>query len=238
MKKYFDAIYVINLPSRKDRKAEMLGQLAKVGLTIDGDYVRLFPAARPTEAAGFPNIGTRGCFLSHLGVLQEAHARGVKSVLILEDDCNFVSNIVGRLEDIFATEAKYPWCFFYGGALNDVPQDSFKNGYVDPEQGVTGAHFLAVGAETLASLIAYLEAMLIRAPGDAMGGPMHVDGAYSWFRAAHPEASTLLAFPEIAYQRSSATDIHKRKWYENTQVSHWILQQLRRGKNLLFDSKR
>lgn len=238
MQKYFEAIYIINLPSREDRKAEMQEQLAKVGLSLDGAYVRLFPAVRPTEASGFPNIGAKGCFLSHLAVLTDARDRGLRSVLILEDDCNFVKNLASRLEDILGVEPRPQWSLFYGGTLNTIPADKLKDGYLDPLQAISGSHFLAVSSGALDSVVTYFEAMLPRQPGDPNGGPMHVDGAYSWFRAAHPEARTLLANPEIAYQRSSATDIHKRKWYEGTRLSHWMLQQIRRGKNRFFDSKR
>lgn len=238
MKKYFEAIYIINLPSRGDRRVEMQEQLAKVGLSLDGAYVRVFPAVRPTDASGFPNIGTKGCFLSHLAVLTDARDRGLRNVLVLEDDCNFVKNIASRLEDVLGMEPHPQWSLFYGGALNAIPTDKVKDGYLDPLQAVCGAHFLAVSSDALVSLVTYFEAMLLRQPGDPSGGPMHVDGAYSWFRAAHPEARTLLANPEIAYQRSSATDIHDRKWYEGSRLSHWMLQKIRRGKNRLFDSKR
>jgi GR25 family glycosyltransferase involved in LPS biosynthesis len=237
MKKYFEAIYIINLPSRVDRKGEMQEQLAKAALDIDGNYVRVFSALRPSGTEGFPTIGTRGCFLSHLAVLTDARDRGVGSVLILEDDCNFVRDIATRLEEIFSMRLKDASDFFYGGALNTGPEGKALSGYLKPDQKVVGAHFLSISAKALPGLVEYLEAMLRRPAGDPLGGPMHVDGAYSWFRAAHPEFLTFVAGPEIAYQRSSATDIHRRKWYESTRAAQWVLRRLRRAKNKFLDSK-
>lgn len=41
---------------------------------------------------------------------------------------------------------------------------------------------------------------------------MHVDGAYSWFRKDHPFLRTLLADPELGYQRPSRSDIFTGHW--------------------------
>jgi hypothetical protein len=64
-----------------------------------------------------------------------------------------------------------------------------------------------VHRSALAPLVEYLEGCLVRPPGDPVGGPMHVDGALTMFRAAHPEFITLIAQPSLAGQRSSRSDI-------------------------------
>jgi hypothetical protein len=64
-----------------------------------------------------------------------------------------------------------------------------------------------VHRSALAPLVEYLEGCLVRPPGDPVGGPMHVDGALTMFRAAHPELITLIAQPSLAGQRSSRSDI-------------------------------
>ena len=61
---------------------------------------------------------------------------------------------------------------------------------------------------------AYLGAMLERKPGDPLGGPMHVDGAYNWFRRAHAHHIAVAAVPELGYQRASRTDIHDLRWFD------------------------
>lgn len=238
MQNYFDNIYIINLPHRTDRKKEIEDQFSKIGLGIDGEYIRLFSAFRPDASVGFPTIGARGCFMSHLAVLTHARDRSLGNILIIEDDCNFVSRFLEKLLAIQTDLPRNSWSFFYGGALNVVDSTQDQNPWLTPNQALAGSHFIAVNGAVLADLVAYFETMLTRPPGDPLGGPMHVDGAYSWFRASHPECITYLATPELAYQRSSATDIHQRKWFERLSTMQWIFGRLRKVKNIVFNSKR
>lgn len=111
--------------------------------------------------------------------------------------------------------------FFYGGTLTDglIFQSSNRFNFIPANQHLMGSHFLAIRGEVLPFLIDYLKAMLGRPGGHPEGGPMHVDGAYSWFRAANPQYRTLLCDPPLAFQRSSRTDIHNNSWYDRCQWS-------------------
>src|SRR5690606_31802208 len=90
----FEAIYVINLAYRADRRLEMSAELARLGLSFDDPKVTLFAAVRPEDAGEFPSVGARGCFMSHLGILHSALALGLRSILILEDDADFTADFV------------------------------------------------------------------------------------------------------------------------------------------------
>jgi len=208
----FDRVTILNLPDRTDRRAEMAGELARIGTSLDDPRIRLFPAIRPTEADGFPGIGAHGAFLSHLGALREARDLGCNAVLILEDDCDFAAGIdalLPRALDMLDTRGLE---IFYGGYV--LPR-RFGTGdptatplrLVDRTTPVQMAHCIGFGRSAIAALIPYLEAMLERAPGSAEGGPMHVDGAYNWFRASRPDLATWLARPQLAHQRPSRSDI-------------------------------
>src|SRR5271170_7150269 len=74
----FNAIYLINLPERVDRRRELASELNSVGLSEDDERVIWMAAVRPPEAGGFPSIGSRGCFMSHLECLKSARARGFR----------------------------------------------------------------------------------------------------------------------------------------------------------------
>ena len=98
----FDQIFVINLPSRRDRYEEMCEQLRRVGLGWDSPKVTHFPAFRPADDGGFRSIGAHGCFRSHLGVIEQAIADGLDSILILEDDCNLSDEFNARMRAVNA----------------------------------------------------------------------------------------------------------------------------------------
>jgi GR25 family glycosyltransferase involved in LPS biosynthesis len=74
---FFDQIFIINLIERRDRRHEMELQVKKIGIYLPND--KFFPAIRPKVLAGFPSIGARGCFLSHLSVLSEAAEKGLQA---------------------------------------------------------------------------------------------------------------------------------------------------------------
>jgi hypothetical protein len=57
---------------------------------------------------------------------------------------------------------------------------------------------------------------------------MHVDGAYSWFRANHPHLLTSVANPELGHQRASRTDVHDLRWHDRVPVVRDIVAFLRR----------
>jgi glycosyl transferase, family 25 len=186
----FAKAYVINLPSRSDRRREMSAELKRIGLEAEW-----FNAVRPDDRGEFESIGARGCFLSHLGVLRRS--LDLESVLILEDDVNFV-------RDFRWPKIRPDWSIFYGGYR-------FR-----PDGDVETTHFVAFRSNAIRLLVPYMEAQLSRRAGDALGGPMHVDGTYLWFRREHPELVTVLARPELGYQRHSRSDIYpgtRRSWF-------------------------
>lgn len=205
----FDRVYVLNLPERADRRIEMAGELARIGTGYDDPRVRLFAAIRPSAAAGFPGIGARGCFLSHLAMLRDARDAGLAHILILEDDCDFAAAIGSRLPlALDALDARGA-AIFYGGYV--LPDRRLPAGgplvRIEPTRPVRTTHCIGFDRAAIARLVPYLEAMIDRPPGSPEGGPMHVDGAYGWFRAAHPDLSCWVATPPLARQRPSRTDI-------------------------------
>ena len=225
----FDAISVINLPSRPDRRAEMTRELAAIGLDAASPPVVFFDALRPDDAGRFPTIGTRGCFLSHLGVLRAARAAGHGCILVLEDDVNFRRDFIARLDALSAEVDRLGADFWYLGALSVTPPPAATGDLVTlpPDTAVLGAHMFAVTARAIRGLVPCLEQMLARPPGDPAGGPMHVDGAYSWYRRAHPEIRTVLATEPLGDQRPSRTDIHALRWFDRLPVVDKLVGRLR-----------
>jgi glycosyl transferase family 25 len=225
----FDAVYVINLPTRRDRRSAMQAQFRKIGVDTRDSRIIFFDAIRPDDAAGFPTIGARGCFLSHLGVLRAARAAGHRRVLILEDDVDFSADFPRRLEALAPALDAQPWDFLYLGWLHTAHPigDTRPIATLPAENSAFGAHMFALTAATIAALVPYLEAILRRPPGDPEGDPMHVDGAHAWFRRSRPEVRTLLLTKPIGYQRPSRTDIHELKWFDRIPALEPVASSLR-----------
>jgi glycosyl transferase, family 25 len=230
---YFDQVYIINLKTRTDRRAEMAVQLESIGLDFNAPHVTLFEAVKPATAEGFPSAGARGCFMSHLEILREAKRKGLRSVLILEDDFNFAKEFIPTFERIQGVLSGTAWGMFYGSyALTEALVYSAQPCVrVDPEMGIQTTALVAINGPCMAPLIRYLEAILARPPGDPLGGPMHVDGAYCWFRQTHPEVQTWISTKTIGYQRASKTDIHRLQWFDRLTGSAWAVSLLRRLRN-------
>jgi glycosyl transferase family 25 len=228
----FDRIRIINLPSRVDRKRAVTRDLATLGEKIDGHRTAFHPALRPDDRGGFDSIGTRGCFLSHLAVLREARLDGVSSLLILEDDVAFSSSEIARMGALFENLRSSSWEIFYGGS--PVRSRATPISRICPTEAVSLTHFMAFTKRAIERLVPYLEAMLERPAGSLEGGPMHVDGAYSWFRASCPELPALAATPPIAHQRASRTDIHDRQGFDHLPLLRHLLVPARAVKNWLW----
>lgn len=214
-------IFVINLKHRTDRRLAMREQLASVGWSAE-----FFPAIRPQEPAGFPSIGARGCFLSHLSVLKKAEHAGAQQVVILEDDLNFVTAFADHWRSAMSALARHEWSIFYPGhTMKDLPAGLSR---VAPETGIQCTHFMVISGRALAKLITGLETILSRPPGHPLGGPMHIDGAYSTIRAQNHTLATYAYFPALGYQRSSRTDVGVGKWFDRVALLSPIVDAARK----------
>jgi GR25 family glycosyltransferase involved in LPS biosynthesis len=228
---YFQGIYIINLPSRTDRLREIDVQLKKIGLSLDHPNIQVFAAIRPDDAGEFESIGARGCFLSHLGVLKDASRRQLETVLVFEDDLDFSADFLARIDSLIEELKTTDWAIYYGGHqlskhLAKTNQEALVE--INSELTVVTSHFIGFRQSVIDRLIVYLEQILTRPAGSPECGPMHVDGAYSWFRKENPDVRVLLSVPALGYQRMSRTDIHDLKWYDQIMVINTLTNLVRK----------
>lgn len=221
---FFERTYVVNLPDRQDRRRDITKELANVDISFAPNSVEIFPAIRPETAGEFPSVGARGCFLSHLSILKHAREQNVSNVLVIEDDLAISKTLVAQQSALIEQLQGQDWGMVYfghnltdhklpGKHLNDRSreQGSHLQRYT---MGIQTTHFYGVNGQILDRLIAFLEQVQQRPAGHPDGGPMHVDGAYSIFRAQNPDITTLIAEPNLGSQRSSRSDINASSWYD------------------------
>jgi glycosyl transferase, family 25 len=217
------SVYVINLERRTDRRRAMQSELLRVGW----DAV-FFPAIQPSSSAGFDSIGARGCFLSHLSVLKAARAARVRRLVILEDDVNFARDFETRWQSAMTELDCLDWSICYPGhAISNLPLGVSP---VAPETSVLCAHFMVIDNSAIDSLVEGLETILARPAGNPMGGPMHVDGAYSTIRRQNRALKTFAIFPVLGYQRPSRTDIRRGAWFDRLSMLEPVVSAIRKVK--------
>jgi hypothetical protein len=203
----FDRVRIINMKTRADRRVETEQEFARHGFGMAPPRVGFFEAVTPTSAEGFPNAGVRGCFLSHLGILEGARADGQGNVLILEDDIAFTRDIKDAGREAVTQLAGLDWDIaYFGHAKESVPGPVSWQRVREP---MLLAHFYAVNGQALAPLVDFLHTVLSRPPGHPDGGPMHYDGALSTFIKQNPEVKAYYCSRNLGYQRPSKTDLHR-----------------------------
>jgi len=206
---HFTQSYIVNLPERIDRRREMEKMLLRITSPQERLKIQYFPAVRPESADGFPSLGARGCFLSHLEILRRASAANLPNVLVMEDDLEMDSVLASPpLQLVEAVRSPgWDWIYFGYQLMSEAPPKF--DGVLRPFAGPIGTtHFYAINGLLLPRLIGFLETVLSRPPGHPDGGPMHLDGAYTTFRLQNPEVRTLIACPSLGWQRSSHSDIN------------------------------
>ena len=218
----FDRIRIISLVSRSDRRAEMTEQLRLIGLA-DDPRVSFFDAIAPDHQGMFLSKGYHGAFLSHLAVLREAAQAG-ESVLILEDDCDFLPG-----------PHEVPDCdVFYGGWLTASSENM-------DEADIVGAHCMGLNAKAAALAARYFQNLLDpEFPPDPVGAASPgfnpairptSDGSYVWFRRAHPELVTRCVM--MTTQRSSRSNVTPRWFFDRIPALMPLADLARRTKRRL-----
>ena len=231
VKDFFERTYVINLPERVDRRKDIVRELDKAGLPLTPNKIEIFSAIRPDSAGKFPSISIRGCFLSHLAVLKQAKREGLANVLVIEDDLTIAKKFVPNQAAIVEQLTQSDWGFVYFGHIAEVPEDApVKLQPFPADEWILTAHFYGVNSTIFDRLIDFLEEVQQRPADHPQGGATYPDWAYSYFRAQNPDVLTLIAAPNLGWQRSSRSDLHGTAWFDTTPVVRDLVGVARRGK--------
>ena len=102
---------------------------------------------------------------------------------------------------------------------------------VDSTKGIMCSHFVMFNESAVEGVIRDLETILSRPSGHPLGGPMHVDGAYSTIREQNPNLRTFAYSPSLGTQRPSRSDIADVRFYDRMEVLRPVVTKLRQFKN-------
>jgi len=237
---YFDRAYIINLSDRTDRRRQAEQEFRRVGISIPNDKVRFFNAVRPSDKGGFQDIGTRGCFNSHRSILEIANQENLRNILIFEDDVSFRSISATFERHLMAQLSDEDWdVVFFGYSM---PSDEFLTGpLMRWPNDIRSTHFYGVNRRFIRRMLQYMNDCELRPRDHPDGGPMPADGVYNHVRYVFRDINLLLAVPNLAYQRSSRTDIAQAHFLDRIVWLGPILRGVRaikhRGRMVLDSNK-
>lgn len=107
---FFNAIFCISLEERKDRQAECQLEFEKLGIA---DRINWYPAVK--FSGNHPFVGRAGCLTSHRNCIKIAKAHNLESILIFEDDIQFVNDPIKTLASSIEYLKNNNWNLFYLG---------------------------------------------------------------------------------------------------------------------------
>ena len=121
---YFDKVFLINLDKRNDRLDRCNGIFEQNNVK---DLVERFSGIVPDPSDDIPftkdtekiKVPLYGCLLSHVNIIKRAKAEGLKSILVLEDDVDFIN--VDYIDKSVEQLKNKEWSLFYLGANTHVP---------------------------------------------------------------------------------------------------------------------
>ncbi|MGS2718063.1 glycosyltransferase family 25 protein [Eionea flava] len=204
---YFDQTRIINMKSRTDRRQETEEEFQRYQLPVNTDKVQFFNAITPNTPDSFPNIGAKGCFMSHLTLLETAIEENANTLFLLEDDIQFSNQILEHGQKATDALKETDWDIAYFGHL--LKSSSTSPHWKPVSEPMLLSHCYAVNGRAIKKLAEFLRQMLTRPAGDPKGGPMHYDGALNTFLSQNSDIKAYYYSKNLGYQRPSKTDIHQ-----------------------------
>lgn len=156
---YFDHIYCINLSRRQDRKQRCKNIFKKHQIdaeffdAIDGSTIETKQFKYDAHAKPYFSVGMIGCTHSFIKVFEDAKQKKYQTILVLEDDVEFVENFNKLFKEYFE-QIPNNWTMLYTSGNHrgeQYIQQTTENIY--RIKNTLTAHFLGLKYEILDELI-------------------------------------------------------------------------------------
>lgn len=170
LNEYFNCIYCINLPHRKDR----LDQFKKDNLSVlDTNILQIFKAINGndlTDPDWLHSPGALGCRLSHLAIYKDALIKKYSRIIVLEDDVILNKHLKESLFNVIKF-TNHDWDMIYLGGTHYLKPDKVTENIIKLN-GTLALHAVAINCRCLEEIINKIETD--RRWVDSVIGDLHV----------------------------------------------------------------
>jgi len=202
---HFDAVYVINLDSRRDRMIEFVEGMKSLGMTdheID-EKIKRFSGIVPQIGPG-----ALGCTLSHLSIVKNAKELGYEKILVFEDDAIPFNMSFKHLDGIIEDVKNEKWDIYYLGYNSHHVLDLHSN-YSLEAKDLFSTH-----------AVAYRSSFFDRFINDYERGLINVFDV--WLRYdIQTSMKCLASYPMLFIQSTSYSDIEKKNVNYDIQIERY-----------------
>ncbi|GJL83899.1 MAG: hypothetical protein DHS20C01_35330 [marine bacterium B5-7] len=161
---FFDAIFCINLDREEKRWELMQRQFEALGIE---NQVSRFSAIESTSNHHI------GCALSHRMIIEQARRRGLRNILVFEDDAILHRDTAGILDKALEELARLDWSLLYLGGHKWDKSFALSEGcrFLEQPHGMTMTHAIAYNAKIFNRILDDL--------------PNSIDGMERWLQTHH-----------------------------------------------------
>ncbi len=187
---FFDAIYCINLNTKTDRWEAVQARFEALGIA---GRVRRFPAFET------PSNHHIGCALSHRAILAEAKQRGLRNVLVFEDDVIFSVDAAERLRPNIEELKQRDWktLYFGGHRWGQTFEKAPGCRHLEIPKGLTCTHAIAYHESIYGQILKD-----IPTSPSAVALWLRANGGIDQYYARVFDGKHLVTSPTVASQRS------------------------------------
>lgn len=204
---FFDKIYCINIDRRTDRWESCLKEFEKYSLDVE--RFSATDGNKDNYDLGYPYDNELAGAISHLNVIKKAKELNLKTVLILEDDVEFL-NELNDLFPFFIKQLPDNWDFinFGGNHIGGLHNISPNIGKMNKSYAL---HAYGVNSKSYNQIIEYMDSCINNVIKNGKE-VIRTSVAADFFMAdLHSRLNSYCFTPHIAWQKEDYSDIQKTK---------------------------